>query len=523
MNRFTAVQDVRMDAMFTAYRYNQKSPARGVGPAALVSWTAMPLTRLLPPVPSRLDVVHAHAASPKSRATRLLTVIGIVLLWLLPGFSRAQAPTPPEPTRLAVRAARLFDGKSAKVLPDAVVLIEGPSIKAVGTRLPIPPGTRLIDLGDVTLLPGLIDAHSHLLLDLPLDGDGSIISYVARTSTAERALLGAKLGREVLEAGITTVRDVGNSGRNGDVALRNAIQNGWVKGPRISACTRALAPHGGQVGTLQSAAQGLIEEEYVTVSGVEDARRAVRQALYDGADCIKVIVDNGPNLLSLEELKVITEEAHRGKRPVAAHATTEASIRLAVQAGVDSIEHGYSLPDDVLGPMARKHIFLVPTESSMAMCAAFAATEADTESRHRQEERCRKMVVRGYERLRRAVAAGVPLAAGSDMYAAVPGMTRGRSSLMVLPAYAEAGLPPVDVLRMATVNAAELLRMQDRIGSIAPGKVADLLAVKGDPLKDLGALEQVRFVMKDGQVVLDARGQEVSGDGAHSHAGIAPR
>jgi imidazolonepropionase-like amidohydrolase len=441
-----------------------------------------------------------------SPAMRLLTVIGVVLLCCLPGRALAQEPTPQGPARIAVRAARLFDGKSAKVLPDAVVLIEGPSIKAVGTRLPIPPGTRVIDLGDVTLLPGLIDTHSHLLLDVQMGSSGeSLMAYVARMSTAERALLGAKLGREVLEAGITTVRDVGNSGVNGDVALRNAIQRGWVPGPRISACTRALAPHGGQVDTLQRPAQGLIEEEYVTVSGVEDARRAVRQALYDGADCIKVIVDNGPNMLSLEEMKVITEEAHRRKRPVAAHATNDDSVRIAVQAGVDSVEHAYSLPDDVLGPMARKRIFMVPTDSPVAICADFSASTADKERQHRMEERCRKVVAQGHDRIRRAVAAGVPLAAGSDMYVAMPGLTRGQTSLMVLTAYAEAGLKPVDVLRTATVNAAELLRMQDRIGSIEPDKLADLLAVKGDPLKDLRALEQVRFVMKDGQVVLDAR------------------
>ncbi|WP_395846264.1 amidohydrolase family protein [Cystobacter fuscus] len=449
-----------------------------------------------------------------SSSRRLLAVVGVVLLWSLSGPARAQAPDSQGPARLALRAARLFDGKNARLLPDAVVLVEGPSIQAVGTRLPIPPGTRVIDLGDVTLLPGLVDAHSHLLLEVPLDSNGSLLDYVARTSTAERALLGAKLGREMLEAGFTTVRDLGNSGRNGDVALRKAIQEGWVTGPRLSACTRALAPPGGQMDTLQPLAQGLIEEEYATVSGVEAARRAVRQALHDGADCIKVIVDNGPNLLTLEELKTITEEAHRRKRPVAAHATNDDSVRLAVQAGVDSVEHAYSLPEDVLATMARKRIFLVPTDSAAADCISVGATAADPELRRRLEERCKKGIARQHERLRRAAAAGVPLAAGSDMYGAIPGLTRGQASRRVLTAYAEAGLSPVDILRMATVNAAELLRLHDRLGSLEAGKLADVLAVKGDPLKDLGALEQVRFVMKEGRVVLDARAGEGQAEGA---------
>ncbi|MBN8468587.1 amidohydrolase family protein [Corallococcus exiguus] len=442
-----------------------------------------------------------------SRSRRLLTtVVGALLLCCASLPSWGQTPSPSESPRIALRAARLFDGKSERLLPDAVVLIEGSVIQAVGTGLPIPSGTRVIDLGDVTLLPGLIDAHSHLLLEVdPENGVDGLLTPVAQNGTTERALMGAKLGRELLEAGVTTVRDVGNSGVNGDVALRNAIQRGWVQGPRISACTRALAPQGGQFPTLQPPAQSLIEQEYVTVSGVEEARRAVRQALTDGADCIKVIVDNGHNLLSLEELKVIVEEAHRMKRPVATHTTTDESIRIAVQAGVDSIEHGYSLPDDVLAPMVRNRIVLVPTDGPMDVCDSFDTQTGNAERLRQVKERCKKNMAKANARLRRAVAAGVRIAAGSDMYIVQPGLTRGQATVKWFIAYAEAGLKPVDILRAATVNAAELLRMQDRVGSLAQSKLADLLAVEGNPLKDIRALKQVRFVMKDGQVVLDAR------------------
>ncbi|WP_338872900.1 amidohydrolase family protein [Myxococcus stipitatus] len=431
-----------------------------------------------------------------------------LLLW---GLMSARASHAAEPSPLAVRAARLFDGRSAKPLTDAVVLVQGNRIQAVGSGLSIPKGARVLDLGDVTLLPGLIDTHSHLLTNLDAGKGGEALSlelYVARRSTAERALLGAKLGREVLESGITTVRDLGNSGVNGDVALRDAIQRGWVVGPRISACTRALAPHGGQFGRMQGQAQGLIEQEYVTVSGVEEARRAVRQAVYDGADCIKVIADNGHNVFSVEELKVIVEEAHRRNRPVAAHTTQDESIRAAVEAGVDSIEHAYSLPDEVLAPMARKRIFLVPTDGPLEECEAFGADARDEETRLAMKARCQRFVTKGHERLRRAVAAGVRVAAGSDVYVEMPGRTRGEATIRYLSAYAEAGLSPVEVLRAATANAAELLRMQDRIGALEAGKLADLVAVKGNPLKDIAALRQVRFVMKEGQVVVDARDAE---------------
>lgn len=445
----------------------------------------------------------------------LTTVIGTILLWGLPLPSWGLAPAAEAPARVALRAARLFDGKSDRVLPDAVVLIEGSRIQAVGTGLAIPAGTRVLDLGDVTLLPGLIDAHSHLLLDVDTENEeDGVFSTLVQRSTAERALLGVKLGREMLEAGVTTVRDVGNSGLNGDVALRNAIQRGWVQGPRISACTRALAPHGGQFPTFQLPAQPLIEQEYVTISGAEEARRAVRQAIADGADCIKVIVDNGHNLLSLEELKVITEEAHRQKRPVAAHTTIDESIRIAVQAGVDSIEHGYSLPDDVVAPMVRKRIFLVPTDGPLEVCDSFDAKVGNAERQRKMKERCRRNITKAQERLRRAVAAGVRIAAGSDMYLMLPGLTRGQASVKWFIAYTEAGLKPVDILRAATASAAELLRMEHQVGSLEPNKFADLLAVEGDPLKDISALTQVRFVMKDGQVVLDARAQKSRADEA---------
>ena len=222
----------------------------------------------------------------------------------------AQAPTAPPVT--ALRAARMLDVRSGAMVSDAVVLISGERIIDAGKGLAIPTGAKVIDLGNVTLLPGLIDVHTHLLqnYDGNLEGDDpNMLLTVAAMGTTRRVLLGAAMGREDLEAGITTVRDVGNSGWGGDVALRDAIDAGWVPGPRIVASTRALSAAGGQFGSVAPEVQSLIANEYAVISGVEETRRAVRQAFYDGADVIKVIVNTGPRVVSLDELKVMVDEA----------------------------------------------------------------------------------------------------------------------------------------------------------------------------------------------------------------------
>ena len=428
----------------------------------------------------------------------------LFLVAAFPGFPQAQKEPAPS---FALKASRLLDGKSDTVVTNAVVLVTGDKITAVGSALAIPKGVQVIDLGDGTLLPGLIDSHTHLLSEM--DGtnlslqDVEMLRIVATQSTARRALLGAKLGREVLESGITTVRDVGNSGVNGDVALKDAIENGWLPGPRIIPCTRALAAQGGQFGQLIPEAQSIIEQEYVTVRGAESARQAVRQALYDGARCIKVIVNGSPGNVTLEEMKAIVDEAHTAGVKVAAHAIGNAATRTAAQAGVDSIEHAYVVPDDVLKLMAEKGIFLVPTDGTLKtfMDMSFGTRTPSEEERKQSERDISRFVKQEQERLQRAIKAGVRIAAGSDMYLTMPSLNRGQASLLLYEAYAEAGMTPLQIIRAATSNAAELLGLSERIGTLESGKVADIIAVPGDASKDAKALEHAFFVMKSGQIV----------------------
>ena len=423
-----------------------------------------------------------------------------LVLCALTMASPARAQATDASATVAIRAARLLDVRTGRYLLDPVLIVRGERVDTVGAGLAIPAGARVIDLGDVTLLPGLIDSHSHLLKNNnPRFFDGpSMMLDVTVGNTTTRALRGAGMAREALDAGITTVRDVGNSGTNGDVALRDAIDAGYVVGPRIVACTRALSPVGGQLPRVAAENQRLVEEEYVPVSGVEEARKAVRQAIYYGADCIKVIVDAGDLMMTREELDAIVTEARRYGRTVAAHAVSEAAIRLAANARVSSIEHGFALQEELAKLLAANGVFLVPNDYPAEVYVM--NTPRTPEQRRESERQYRGFTQRMRKRLAIAVGAGVRIAAGSDMYNDI-GLPRGEASLLILGAYAEAGMSPIEIIRATTINAAELLGRARDVGTLERGKYADVVAVPGDPLRDALVLQRARFVMKGGRVI----------------------
>jgi imidazolonepropionase-like amidohydrolase len=445
---------------------------------------------------------------------RNLCTVLTALFFVLFSVGRVVAQTPTVQT--LVRAGRMLDPRTGQVLSPAAVLIENGKIKEVGSPTEVQahaPDVKTIDLGSSTLLPGLIDSHTHLLLDIIVPPEAEIARHfngefapglllAVVESPTKRVLLGAQLAREDLESGFTTIRNLGHSGIDGDAALRDAINAGRVPGPRILASGRKVIALDSYLQSLNPAvAQAIVEQEFLTIDSPERARQAVLQNVFYNVDLIKVTVGDG---ISPLVLTAIVEEAHREHLKVAAHAVDTASIQTAIEAGADSIEHGSKATDEQLKQMRDKGIFLdlTPTwygnffmkitEPSIVMSSAFHSSNASSDAR----------VQKQYDELvPRVLKSGVKFAAGSDMCWFYPGKTRGEASAATFVNLRAAGMPPLDVIRAITFNAAEMLGWQDRIGSIEPGKFADLVAVAGDPIADITEIERVRFVMKDGQVV----------------------
>jgi imidazolonepropionase-like amidohydrolase len=432
---------------------------------------------------------------------RRLLILG--LLFVSASSARAQGNA-----TILLRAARVLDVRAGKYLTGQGVLIEGGKIKELGPFAEVqahaPRDAKVIDLGGATVLPGLIDPHAHLLVAVGPE-DQPLLQAVAGIGPTRRALLEARLAREDLEAGFTTVRVVGHSGIDGDAALRDAVNQGWVPGPRILASCRKLTPPGGQALALNPViAEPILAQEFLEVGSPDEARKAVRQNIYYGADFIKVVADADGRFVTLDEMKAIVVEAHRSNLKVTVHATTVTGIQTAVDARVDSIEHGNDITDEQLKAMHDAGIFFDVTEAyyggrlrawldkSVVMSPEIVQWLNNYEKEEREKTPAR---------FQRIVRFEVKYAAGSDMWFVYPGKTRGQATAIMFGALRDLGMQPIEVIRATTNSAAELIGWQDRVGAVEPGKFADLIATLGDPLEDIAALEHVQFVMKNGVVV----------------------
>lgn len=393
-----------------------------------------------------------------------------------------------------IKAGRILDIKTGHYIQKAVILIDGDRIKEIGAAADMQThaskDATIIDLGSATVLPGLVDCHTHLLARIPSGPDGYTLN-LATKSQAFRALEGAADARATLEAGFTTVRDVENEGSEyADVALRDAVNEGLVVGPRMQAATRAIAAVGqynpfGVSPDLRNFPTGA-----QMISGVEDARRAVREQIGHGADLIKVYADWEYPTLTIAEMTVIVEEAHKAGRKVAAHATTVEGIRNAITAGVDSIEHGHGADRQDLEMMKAKGVYWVPTMGYYF----YEVQRSDSPQARKYME---DVLQRARQNIPIARELGVKIANGFDPSSAED---HGQNAHEII-AMTKLGLSPLEAIRAATSSAADLLGWQGKVGSLDAGYYADMIAVSGDPLADIGELEKVKFVMKGGVVV----------------------
>jgi len=382
----------------------------------------------------------------------------------------------------AIKAGRVVDPDAGTVAQNQVILVEAGRITAIGGNVKIPSGARVIDLSQATVSPGLVDAHTHLCMDVQARRDaGNYYITTLLDPDAYRSIQGVVNAKTMLEAGFTTVRDVGNEGRYACVQVRRAIQRGLVPGPTMITAGRIIAPYGGQF-HLQPDKPALAEPEYYFADTHDEMVKAVRENVHYGATVIKIVVDDQQYIYSVEDIVFLKNEAARAGMKLAAHAWTEPGAHNAAEAGVASIEHGFDMTDADLEIAKKNGVVLVGTE--------YLAI-ADSPEAHKQ----------WVDRLGRAYRIGVILVFGTDATNLIAGTTRGQDAMTGIDPWVEAGIPAPQILKAMTTSATRLLGVDKQRGTLQPGMFADLIATPDNPLTNIQTLKQVNFVMKDGVVV----------------------
>lgn len=428
----------------------------------------------------------------KSVLSAPLFVLFLTCVFLAPMFAQSAAPASKHP--VVLHAARLLDIESGKIITPGEILVQDERIAEVGSSVKHPQGAEVIDLGDTTLLPGLIDVHVHLFLH-----PGAEDLQTVQESVPERTISAMLAARDDLMSGFTAERDMGTEGAgSADTAIRNAIDHGTIPGPRLRISGNAIDILGGHEDAIHYNPDQHVLSNATYANNAAELVAVIRQQFKEGADFIKVY-ETGPDSLrdghfstpfqyTETELRAAVEEAARSAKRLAVHATGEPGTLYAARAGVVSIDHAYQLSEETMRLMREKQIFAVPTFAIAEYFADHAAAPAQGEREHRMQEF-------HAQEFRKQLAAGVPMAVGSDVGPFPHGTQAREFNLMV-----KYGMTPLAALQADLLNGAKLLGWQDQIGALKPGYLADIIAVPGNPLSDINALQKVSFVMKGGSV-----------------------
>jgi imidazolonepropionase-like amidohydrolase len=448
-----------------------------------------------------------------TRKTHLLAIVMLLIAAAGVAAASAQSPPGPDPASQSpgaavtvLRAARLIDGTGAAPMAPAMIRIEGERIVEVGRSVQVPTGARLVDLGDATLLPGLIDLHTHLTGDERVHWEDALL----KSTPARDALWGARNARLTLLAGFTTCRDMGPTWPYADVDLRRAIDDGAVPGPRLMVAGNYVSSTGGAGDARQFSTYVDVPLVRNLADGVDEVTKAVRTNLKNGADFIKILATGavlskgiapGAQQYSDEEIRAAVVEARRWGRQVASHAHGADGIKASIRAGVRTVDHGSYLDDEAVSLLkaSKRQVFYVPTLYTFAM---IDRTGEDNPFPESERERARQVRSVAYAGFRRALAAGLPIGFATDAAVIPHGQNAKEFSER-----AKLGEAPMAALVAATSLNAEIMGWQDRVGSLAAGKLADIIAVPGDPLRDITVLERVGFVMKGGVTYRDELAQ----------------
>jgi imidazolonepropionase-like amidohydrolase len=428
----------------------------------------------------------------KMRMNKLSYYAVALLVWTVSGFAQQPAPAPPGPV-FAVKAGRLVDPEAGTASANQTVLVQDGKITAVGANLTVPAGAQVIDLSRSTVLPGLVDAHTHLAMTMMPGRDliagarevrWSIQNAIANDSTAYRAIEAAGNAFTMLQSGFTVVRDLGNNALYADTALRQAIEAGWVPGPTVVNSGLIIGAFGGQIHEPPEREE-LLYPEYVHADSDAEIIEAVHRNIHYGAKVIKVLVDESVDEApyTVDQLKLFVAEAANAGRKVAGHVHSERAAMRAVEAGFWSIEHGGAVSDKVLQAMKEKGTWRVGTDVPFM---PYHGSQAGFD--------------RTVDRLKAAYRMGVKSVFSTDVVYYIPGMTRGEVVMNFLNTWKAADIPPKDILKAITTYGFQVSEVEKDRGPIKVGLAADMIAVDGDPLTDIDVLRKVTFVMKDGKV-----------------------